>query len=302
MTNDPPTAPSSLASIEEAGEKQYSSVAKDYFSPKHKGVSLSAAKKASLWVMLAMCLVIMLPQILSERKRQEVAEEIRPQDRPGTEIQIPAVQSSKGLEEQKPNGDTKRQILPVQKIKAIDLRTLAEPPPGSEVMAILASAGANGTVKVRLTEDLILNGDIYASKNSVLIGNGQSSEDRLYIKFNRLVSPEGRSRKIVAEAFDLKDRERGLSGKKVSDQVFKIAASSALIFLGGVADSLQESTSGPFGSGRRSLRDAALSGIAQATTEHGRRYLDSLDRDNRIEVQQKSELLVIFESGDDKND
>jgi len=305
MTNDTDksSAPT-LATIAEAAEKQYTRIAKDYFAPKDKGVTLSSARKCFLWITLLMSVGIMLPQLLSERKRQEVATEINPQaiNDEGKNIAVPPIQNGNREEGKNSGGGGRFRIQPPQKIKPIDLRSLTEPPPGSEVKAALVSGGANGTVKVRLIEDLILNGDSYAPRNSVLIGRGSSAEDRLFITFTRLVSPEGKSRKVLAQAYDINDNIRGLNGKRVSDQVFKIAASSALIFLGGVADSLQEGSTGPFGNQRRSLRDAALGGVAQSTTEHGKRYLDSLDRDSRVEVKKETNLIVIFESGDDKNE
>jgi len=305
MTNDKsPTTEPKLASLKDSASKQYVRIAKDYFSPKNQGVSQPAVLKGAIWIVLLMSVGIMLPELLSERKRQEIAEAINPPQRASNDqdFQFPPLHSSDGRERKRSDDERRLNAPPVQRIKSIDLRTLNEPPPGSEVSGVLVSGGANGNVKVRLTENLVLNGDIYAARNSVLIGVGSSSDQRLFIRFSRLVSPEGKSRKIMAEAYDIKDRIRGLNGKKVSDQVFKIAASSALIFMGGVADALQENSSGSLGYQRKSMRDAALSGVAQATTEHGRRYLDSLDHDNRIEVQKETELIVIFGNGDDKNE
>jgi hypothetical protein len=302
MTNDkPPSTEPKLASLQDAANKQYVRIAKDYFAPKNKGVTVPDAVKPIIWVILLMSIALMLPELFSERKRQEIAEVINPPQNStnSQDLQFPPLHSSEGGERKKSDADRKGSA-PVQRIKSIDLRALGEPPPGSEVSGVLVSGGANGTVKVRLTENLVLNGDTYAAKNSILIGTGSSSDQRLFIRFTRLISPEGKSRKIMAEAYDFKDRIRGLNGKKVSDQVFKIAASSALIFMGGVADALQDNSSGGLGYQRKSMRDAALSGVAQATTEHGRRYLDSLDQDNRIEVQKETELVVIFGNGDDK--
>jgi len=296
-----------LSTISEA-QKNYVSIARNYFSPKGKGANLSLLKKIFLWSSLLMSLGIMLPQVLSESKRQEVAEEIMADHNKATgseQIEIPAIQNDDGSRGKKTPSDSggggKRQS--VDKIKSIDLRSQGSPPAGSEAFATLISGGANGMVKAMLSENLTLNGDLYAAKNSVLIGKGSSSEQRLFVKFTRIVSPEGKSKKISAQAYDFSDRIRGLIGKKVSDRMFKIAASSALIFLGGMADTMQSNEPNMTGTApRKSMRDAALGGVAQATTEHGRRYLEELDRDNRIEVKSETQFVVIFEDEEDKNE
>lgn len=296
-----------LSTITEA-QKNYITMAKNYFSPKGKGANLSLLKKIFLWASLLMSLGVMLPQVLSESKRQEIAEEIRAdQNRSSGNdmVTVPPIQNDDGKNSKKiPNdfgGGNKRRS--VDKIQSIDLRAQGNPPAGSETFATLISGGANGMVKAMLSENLMLNGDLYAAKNSILIGKGTSSDQRLFVKFSRLVSPEGKSKKISAQAYDFTDRIRGLIGKKVSDRMFKIAASSALIFLGGMADSMQTSEPNMLGSApKKSMRDAALGGVAQATTEHGRRYLEEIDQDNRIEVKSETQFVVIFEDEEDKNE
>ena len=305
MTNDK-TPSLKLGNINDA-EKNYVTVAKNYFAPKPKGASLSLVKKVFLWVALLMSFGIMLPQLTSERKRQEVAQEIIAEQggsKANGEISVPSIHSDDGKRNngQKSDSSGGQRRQPVEKIKSIDLRVQNTPPPGSETFATLMSGGANGMVKAQLLEDLVINSDIYAAKNSILIGTGSSTEQRLFIKFSRIVSPEGKSKKVSAQAYDFGDHIRGLVGKKVSDRMFKIAASSALIFLGGVADSLQDNDQGIFGAPKKSLRDAALGGVAQATTEHGKRYLDELDKDNQIEVKRETQFVVIFEDGEDKNE
>lgn len=295
------------ATTDEA-QKNYISIAKNYFSPKGKGANLSLLKKIFLWASLLMSLGVMLPQVLSESKRQEVAEEIRADQSKTYDkdmVAVPPIQNDDGRRNKKTSSESgsgnKRQS--VDKIQSIDLRTQVSPPAGSESFATLISGGANGMVKAMLSENLMLNGDLYAAKNSILIGKGTSSDQRLFIQFSRIVSPEGKAKKISAQAYDFSDRIRGLIGKKVSDRMFKIAASSALIFLGGMADSMQSSEPNMLGSApKKSMRDAALGGVAQATTEHGRRYLEEINQENRIEVKSETQFVVIFEDEEDKNE
>ncbi len=179
-------------------------------------------------------------------------------------------------------------------LSVINLTKLTEIPTGSEVKAILISGGTNGTVTAKLTEPLIIDGDNLLPTRTILFGKGSSSDERLYVKFSKAILPDKKEFKIVAEAFDQKDRMLGLKGKKVSDYAFKIAASSGLIFLGGMADGMQEEGGSPFAPKRKSARDAALNGVATASLEQGKRIMDSMDNQSRIEVQATSPIVVIF--------
>ena len=292
-----------LASTAELHKNTYEYTAKDYFEKKQEGLKKSTAKTFFWFLSALVLLATITPQLVSERSRQEVAEEIRAQENPQADakMDIPGIQNEDhSYKRSKSDAKDSRLRKQTDKIKSIDLRVMKEPPPGAEVAAFLVSGGANGTVKVQTTKDLILNDETYAQAGSLLIGTGSSTDKRLYVTFTKLVSPEGKVKNIFAQAYDFKDRIRGLNGKKVSDQVFKIAASSALIFLSGLSESLQETqTSGALVGQRKSLRDAALGGVAQASSEHGRRLLDDMNNDSQIEVQKETELVVIFDSKED---
>ena len=306
MKNEVAAADVRLATASDLHSSTYDFTAKDYFEIKKEGLKASTVKKFFWFISTLILVSTVTPQLVSERNRQELAEEIRAQEKPDTnsKLDIPNIQNEDSrLNERRslPGGSRTRQ--PVNKIKSIDLRVITEPPAGAEVNAILVSGGANGTVKVKTTQDLVLNDESYAQAGSLLIGTGSSTDKRLYVTFNRLVSPEGKSKNILAQAFDFKDRIRGLKGKKVSDQVFKIAASSALIFLSGLSDSLQDSQAANSLAGqRKSLRDSALSGVAQASSEHGKKMFDELNNDNQIEVQKETELVVIFDTKEGINE
>lgn len=294
-----------LATTKDLHKDTYEFTAKDYFELKKNGLTTSNTKRLFWFLTTLILLATITPQLVSERNRQELAEEIRAQERPevNLKIQIPSIQNEgPNLIRGRNDSDGVKPRQPVSKIKTIDLRAMMEPPPGAEVNAVLVSGGANGTVKVKTTQDLVLNDESYAQAGSLLIGTGSSTDKRLYVTFNRIISPEGKAKSIYAQAYDFKDRIRGLKGKKVSDQIFKIATSSALIFLSGLSESMQESQSiGTIAGQRKSLRDAALGGVAQASSEHGKRMLDELNNDSQIEVQKETELVVIFDSKEDRN-
>ncbi|MBK9293313.1 MAG: TrbI/VirB10 family protein [Oligoflexia bacterium] len=184
-------------------------------------------------------------------------------------------------------------------IKRVSFLNTQKIPSGSEVTAQLSSGGSNGTVKAVLSENLVVDGDVLAPKNSILIGQGQSSDERLYIVFTKMIKPEQSEIKIKAQAFDSKDRILGLKGSKVGDFAFKIAASSGLFFLSGMAEGMQNST-GVLGQEKKSVRDAALQGVAQASVEHGRKLVDNMNNKTVIEVKHSTPIVVIFDEGENE--
>lgn len=188
-------------------------------------------------------------------------------------------------------------IVPRLKIISLDGKTKI--PTGAEVPAVLISGGANGNLKAQITDNLSLGGELLIQKGSILYGKGISSEERLYVEFSKLIWPGGKEQAIRAQAYDQSDKIIGLKGKKVGDYAFKIALSSGLIFLGGLAEGLQdEAPSLSLEPRKKSMRDAALNGVATATAEQGRELLNKLNNQSQIEVKHSTPLLVIFEEGE----
>ncbi len=152
-------ADSKLATFEEVKKSTYTYAAKDYFQAKNDGVKVSSVKKI-MWLLSAiLTFSTILPQIFSERHRQEVAEEIKLSEGNHpveSDIAIPKIQSEDFRRENyRQESGGVRQVP--GKIKSIDLRTVSDPPPGAEVTANLVSGGANGTVKAKINQDLLLN-------------------------------------------------------------------------------------------------------------------------------------------------
>lgn len=187
--------------------------------------------------------------------------------------------------------------IAIERIKAVNLSAEPGIPAGSEVLVTLASGGTTGMVKAILTESLKSEGDVLLPANTVLLGAGASSEDRLFIEFNKAILPDRRTLKIKALGYDKDDRVLGVRGKKISDYAFKLAASSGLIFLGGMADGMREDVSLLPGERRRpSIRDSALTGVTTATSEVGRDMLEKMkSSESRVEVAHSTRVLVIFD-------
>lgn len=187
--------------------------------------------------------------------------------------------------------------LIVEKIRSISFSKTDKVPTGTEISALLSSGGSNGAVKATLSEPLSVDGETVAERGSVLYGRGNSSEERLYIVFSKLIKKDKTEIKIKAQAFDSKDRIIGLKGSKVGDYAFKIAASSGLFFLGGVAEGLQAPMNTMMPQ-RKSMRDSALQGVAQATVEQGREIMNNMNNKAVIEVKHSTPITVIFDDGE----
>lgn len=192
----------------------------------------------------------------------------------------------------------KTRPLLIEGIKPVSFKRTDNIPSGVEVRASLVSGGSNGIVKARISEAIVSDGETLAEKGSVLLGEGSSTDERLYIKFYKLVRPGLADLKVSAQAFDDKDRILGLKGSKVGDTVFKIAASSGLFFLSGMAEGMQNQNDS-FMPHKKSTKDAALQGVAQATVEHGREIVSSMNNKSIIEVKHSTPIIVIFENGDE---
>lgn len=197
-----------------------------------------------------------------------------------------------------PKKAAKTRPLFFEVIKPVSFKRTNKIPSGIEVNASLVSGGSNGIVKARISEAIVSDGETLAEKGSVLLGEGSSTDERLYIKFYKLVRPGFADLKVSAQAFDNQDRILGLKGSKVGDTIFKIAASSGLFFLSGMAEGMQNQTDS-FMPHKKSTKDAALQGVAQATVEHGREIVSSMNNKSIIEVKHSTPIIVIFENGDE---
>ena len=185
----------------------------------------------------------------------------------------------------------------IERIRAVNLGVQPGVPAGSETLVTLVSGGATGMVKAILTENLKSDGDVILPARTVLLGVGTSSDDRLFMEFSKAILPDRSTLRVKALAYDQEDRILGVRGKKISDYAFKLAASSGLIFLGGMADGMREDVNLMPGERRRpSARDAALTGVTTATSEVGKDMLEKMKAsDSRVEVAHSTTALVIFD-------
>lgn len=184
------------------------------------------------------------------------------------------------------------------RIKVLNLRAQTEIPVGTEAKAILESGATNGIVKARLLSPIMVDGEPVIPENSTVFGRGKSGEERLYVEFSRAVLKSGESIPIRAQAFESSDKILGLKGSFIGAKTMKMAKAMGFGFVGGMAEGLQQDTSGSlFAAGRKpSIRDGALAGTSKAMLDQSQAYIEEMkNTPNVIEVKQGSEFYLIFD-------
>ncbi len=170
-------------------------------------------------------------------------------------------------------------------------------PPGLFAKATLISGASNGLVRAELSENLEFNGEVFIEAGTILVGHGQSNEERLIINFDKIVLKDGAVESVSAQACDMSDKIVGLKGSKLGSHALKVAGGVGLGFVGGLSEGLQDSHSengavvhDP------SLRNAMLNGAATAALEESRDMITSMkDKVPVIEVKVGTPICVITE-------
>lgn len=172
-------------------------------------------------------------------------------------------------------------------------------PPGAMVNATLISGASNGLVRAELTETLTQSGENLMEEGTVLVGQGSSTEERLYVSFSQAVFRDGSIANIEGQACDREDKIVGLKGSKVGSKIVNIIGSIGLGFVGGFSEGLQE-TQGQQGVAVKtpSLKNALLNGTATTALEQSKNLMSDLkERRPIIEVQANEPICVIFGGG-----
>ncbi len=169
-------------------------------------------------------------------------------------------------------------------------------PPGIEVRAQLMNGASNGLVKAKLLDDVVAAGELFLNAGTVVIGQGASGEDRLFIKFHKAVLEDGSVSQLQGEAADASDKIMGLKGSKIASHATKMAASAGLNFLAGASAALED-TQGEQGAvvTKPTMRNAILHGTAKAAVEEANNIASQYKNAPTIlAVKAGTEILVIF--------
>ena len=101
--------------------------------------------------------------------------------------------------------------------------------PGLMGKAVLVTGASNGPVKAKLTERLAQYGEEILEAGSVLLGSGNSSNDRLTVQFDKVLTPDGAVTKLKASALDKSDMIAGLKGSVALGRSLQIAGGGARV-------------------------------------------------------------------------
>lgn len=184
-------------------------------------------------------------------------------------------------------------------LEIIPRRTSIKIPPGTFVNAQLSTGASNGLVKATLSEDLNVDGETLVQSGTVLVGVGNSTDDRLLVEFSKMVFKDGSVQTVHAQACDAEDQIVGLKGSKINRYGTALAAGIGLNFAAGMADALQQNTYA-YGMPVRAntIGNAALNGAATASLEQGKAIMEKWKNEKTvIEVKKGTNICVLF-SGD----
>jgi hypothetical protein len=190
----------------------------------------------------------------------------------------------------------KAKVTPIQLLSFINAKDI---PPGAEGRAVLLTGATNGLIKARLIEPVKFDGVSLLDAGVLLIGQGRSTEERLYVDFRKAVYRDGKSVNISAEAYDASDTILGLKGSRVGDFALKLAASSGLNFLAGMAVGLEAPAFDQTGRPQQpSAGGAALNGVSKAAGDHAKTYMEDVKNHAPIiEVKTGTVFTVTFDGG-----
>ena len=187
-------------------------------------------------------------------------------------------------------------VLRLRGLEAMDRPRASKVPPGSLVKAVLTSGASNGPVRAELKEALSVNGEALLPEGAVLLGVGQSTENRLFIRFTQVIFKSGQFETIDAAAIDGSDRIAGLRGSKLGRYATKLGAAVGLNFVSGLADGLQEKEAiGQQVVNRASAKNALLNGASRASLDLANETMSGLKNQTPvIEVEAGKEIFVLF--------
>lgn len=170
--------------------------------------------------------------------------------------------------------------------------------PGTIVSAKLQTAATDGPVKAIITESVIIDGDEILPVGSVLIGIGQSHDDRVTVQFGKAILNDHGVVSINAVALDQEDQLVGIQASQMDQEMIHLGASIGLNFVGGVAEGLKEK-SGQAGVTIEAptARNALLNGASKAALEKAHSMMEETkNKKYSLKVESGTPILIFFNS------
>lgn len=157
---------------------------------------------------------------------------------------------------------------------------------------------SNALVRVMAPYGASFDYDRRLDKNSVLFGTASysGSGSKVYVKFHRVLFPDGREFRIEAEALSSRDYTPGISGDENDGAGEKALATVGLTMLSGITDTLTEKESlSTFGepTAKSSLKNGIYHGMTKATeAEAQRRAAKMRDAPDYVTIEAGRDLFV----------
>jgi len=249
---------------------------------------------------LVICVVVMIfgsPETIGPERKSDISapQEVVQADQVNVPSSHDAGQTSDGRQRQARNGSASSKYTAPQVVRR---NGSVKIPPRTMCRAVLVSGASDGPVRAEVKESFSLHGETLIEDGTVLLGVGQSTDERLFIRFSQMVFKDGGFTSIQAQACDPEDKIAGLKGSKVGTQAFKLAASIGLNFVGGMSQAFQESDfQGGFGIRKPNARNALLNGASTAALEQSQEMMnDYRNRPPKMEVAADIPVFVLFEA------
>ncbi len=180
---------------------------------------------------------------------------------------------------------------------------IGDAPTGSsavgELLNTIDSRDPAGLVRVRLVYDLKSNSRVVFKKHSILLGKATyiQGNDRVYVNFFTIISPQGEEKPIHAHALDSKDFSTGLVGKVHSNKTLKAVSSVALNVISVAAGVTSQRAMGTTGAQvpEFNAEDALLAGASSTAKDEANSKRSQIESDNdHLTVRAGKDLIVML--------
>ncbi len=168
-------------------------------------------------------------------------------------------------------------------------------PGGTLVKAQILTQSAQGLVRALLTEAVVIQGEEIIPAGSTISGLSQSTDDRLQIRFNKILDKAGTTYPIQAVACDESDQALGIKGKKSSRAAWLLATSTSLSVLSQAASGLNANSTNNM-TNEEKLKKSAINEASKNTLEESQNYLaDFKNQKSMIQVDSGAIIFILFE-------
>ncbi len=159
----------------------------------------------------------------------------------------------------------------------------------------------NQIVRVNLPYDVRHASGGYIPRNSLLLGNATCSadNDKIFIRFNRIIFPDGKEYHVDAQALNSGDYSPGLVGNHHSNTDLRVASSLGLTMISSATDVLTHRSAmggmNPYAMGGMNqpdatMKNAMLQGASQVTKQEAQRQAG--------DMQNSAEYVTLFPEAD----